>query len=212
MPPGRTPIATDARRPEPARPGARRGTRLRAEVAAGHQAYVVCPLVEDKGQGRSQGRDRGVRAAAGRGAARACASGLLHGQMPSKDKEVGDARVPRRRARRARRDDGDRGRCRRAERDRDGRRGRRPVRPVAAAPAARAGRARRRRVVLLPVRRPDDRRRRGSGWRRWPRRTDGFALAEKDLEIRGAGEVFGEKPVGVQRPEARAHPARRGRS
>ncbi len=40
--------------------------------------------------------------------------------------------------------------------------------------------------------------------------TDGFALAEKDLEIRGSGEVFGEPAVGVQRPEARPHPARRG--
>ena len=50
MPPGRTPIATEAGRPEPARPGARRGSALRAEVAAGHQAYVVCPLVEDKGK------------------------------------------------------------------------------------------------------------------------------------------------------------------
>ena len=27
--------------------------------------------------------------------------------------------------------------------------------------------------------------------------TDGFALAEKDLEIRGAGEVFGEKQSGM---------------
>ena len=49
MPPGRTPIVTDARRPEPARAGAA-WEALRAEVAAGHQAYVVCPLVEDKGK------------------------------------------------------------------------------------------------------------------------------------------------------------------
>ena len=40
--------------------------------------------------------------------------------------------------------------------------------------------------------------------------TDGFLLAEKDLEIRGAGEVFGEASGGMERPEARAHPARRG--
>ena len=40
--------------------------------------------------------------------------------------------------------------------------------------------------------------------------TDGFLLAEKDLEIRGAGEVFGERQSGIERPQARPHPARRG--
>ena len=41
--------------------------------------------------------------------------------------------------------------------------------------------------------------------------TDGFELAERDLEIRGAGEVFGERQAGLQRPQARPAPARRGR-
>ena len=50
MPPGRTPIATEVVGAEPARPGRGMWKRLRAEVAAGHQAYVVCPLVEDKGK------------------------------------------------------------------------------------------------------------------------------------------------------------------
>ena len=59
----------------------------------------------------------------------------------------------------------------------------------------RVGRGRRP-VVLLPcspIRPPRTAKR---GWRRWPRRTDGFLLAEKDLEIRGAGEVFGERQSG----------------
>ena len=39
--------------------------------------------------------------------------------------------------------------------------------------------------------------------------TDGFVLAERDLEIRGAGEVFGERQAGLERPQARPAPARR---
>ena len=54
-----------------------------------------------------------------------------------------------------------------------------------------------RRVVVLPVRRPDDAATARRGWRRWPQSTDGFELAEKDLEIRGAGEVFGERQSGM---------------
>ena len=38
---------------------------------------------------------------------------------------------------------------------------------------------------------------------------DGFELAERDLAIRGAGEVFGERQAGMDRPQARAAPAGR---
>ena len=38
---------------------------------------------------------------------------------------------------------------------------------------------------------------------------DGFELAERDLAIRGAGEVFGERQAGVDRPQARPAPAGR---
>ena len=39
--------------------------------------------------------------------------------------------------------------------------------------------------------------------------TDGFVLAEKDLEIRGAGEVFGERQAGWSDLKLGRHPARR---
>ena len=34
--------------------------------------------------------------------------------------------------------------------------------------------------------------------------TDGFLLAERDLEIRGSGQVLGERQAGHRRPEARS--------
>src|SRR5262249_38396026 len=85
MPPGRTPIATEVVGPQPL-DQVRMWETLRAEVEAGHQAYVVCPLVEDKGTveakaataefERLQAEElHGLRL------------GLLHGQMPAGDKE-----------------------------------------------------------------------------------------------------------------------------
>ena len=129
------------------------------------------------------------------------------------------AALPRRRARRARRDDGDRGRGRRAERDGDGRRGRRPLRAVAAPPAARPGRARRGRSRGASCSRIRRRPTARSGMAAMAASTDGFVLAEKDLEIRGAGEVFGERQSGwsdlklgrIPRDEAIVIEARRGR-
>jgi len=82
LPPGRTPITTewvrDADGPT--------WERVRGEVAAGHQAYVVCPLVEEseRVQARSATEEydrlrvtelEGLRV------------GLLHGQMGARDKE-----------------------------------------------------------------------------------------------------------------------------
>ena len=107
------------------------------------------------------------------------------------------ARVPRRRARRARRDDRDRGRRRRAERDRDGGRGRRPVRPArsctSCAVASGAARTRSWCFLLADPTTPEGEARHA---RRCATSTDGFELAERDLEIRGAGEVFGERQSG----------------
>ena len=111
MPPGRTPIATKVVGPSPLDQVAM-WKRLRDEVEAGHQAYVVCPLVEDKGKieakaataefERLQAEElAGLRLGV---AARAAA---VEGEGG------GDGRVPRRRARRARRDDRHRGRRRR---------------------------------------------------------------------------------------------------
>ncbi|MET1001562.1 MAG: ATP-dependent DNA helicase RecG, partial [Acidimicrobiia bacterium] len=49
MPPGRTPITTKMVDPSPLSHAAA-WKQLRDEVEAGHQAYVVCPLVEEKGK------------------------------------------------------------------------------------------------------------------------------------------------------------------
>jgi ATP-dependent DNA helicase RecG len=85
MPPGRTPIATTVVGPNPLDRAAAYET-LRSEVAAGRQAYVVCPLVEGSAKieakaavdelERLEHEDlAGLRLA------------LLHGQLPSREKE-----------------------------------------------------------------------------------------------------------------------------
>jgi ATP-dependent DNA helicase RecG len=84
LPPGRTPIRTAWARGELEEAAA--WQRVRAEVEAGRQAYVVCPLVEEseRVQARSATEEferlqaeelRGLRV------------GLLHGQMPAAKKE-----------------------------------------------------------------------------------------------------------------------------
>ena len=85
MPPGRTPITTSVVGPNPLDRALAYET-LRSEVEAGHQAYVVCPLVEGSAKieakaavdelERLQHEDlAGLRLA------------LLHGQLPSREKE-----------------------------------------------------------------------------------------------------------------------------
>jgi ATP-dependent DNA helicase RecG len=84
LPPGRTPILTRwARGPVEE---AAAWQRVRDEVQAGHQAYVVCPLVEDseKVQARSASEERDRLAAAELAGLRL---GLLHGQMPAREKD-----------------------------------------------------------------------------------------------------------------------------
>jgi ATP-dependent DNA helicase RecG len=85
LPPGRTPVRTEwARGPVEE---AAAWTRVRAEVDAGRQAYVVCPLVDgsDKVEARSATEEyerlsldvlAGLRV------------GLMHGQMPAPDKDA----------------------------------------------------------------------------------------------------------------------------
>ena len=89
LPPGRVPVETvwaathDAEK--------RAWSRVRSEVEHGHRAFVVCPLVE--GSPRVQARsvtDELVRLA--EGPLRGIALGLLHGQMPPSDKEQAMAR------------------------------------------------------------------------------------------------------------------------
>ena len=85
LPPGRTPIATSWAR------GPLEETiawdKVRAEVADGRQAYVVCPLVEDSEriQARSASEERDRLAAA---ELKGLRIGLLHGQLSSKEKDT----------------------------------------------------------------------------------------------------------------------------
>ena len=156
----------------------RRGTDVRAEVAAGHQAYVVCPLIEESeklevGLGARR-RSSGCTA----GELDGLRLGLLHGRMPRRRRRRSMSAFRVGRGRRAGRDDRDRGRRRRAERDRDGDPRRRPVRHRAAAPAPRSGRPGRGRVdaaawsatahaeVRRPASRPSCGRPTGSSWPR----------------------------------------------
>jgi ATP-dependent DNA helicase RecG len=193
MPPGRTPIVTEVIGPNPL-DRARAYTSLRNEVGEGRQGYVVCPLVEGSGKveakaateeyERLQHEDlEGLRL------------GLLHGQMPSKEKEAVMAAfrdheidvlvattvievgvdVPNATVMLV--EDADRFGLSQLHQLR-GRVGR----------GAHASHC-----FLLADAQTDDAKERMAAM---AASTDGFLLAEKDLEIRGAGEVFGERQSG----------------
>ena len=85
LPPGRTPVTTVWARG--ALEEAAAWERVRTEVQEGHQAYVVCPLVEDseRVQARSATEERERLAT---GELEGLRLGLLHGQLSAKDKEV----------------------------------------------------------------------------------------------------------------------------
>jgi ATP-dependent DNA helicase RecG len=88
LPPGRTPIKTIWARGPLEETEA--WERVRAEVAAGHQAYVVCPLIEEseKIQARSAVEEYERLQTDVLPDLRL---GLLHGQMPAKEREAGMA-------------------------------------------------------------------------------------------------------------------------
>jgi ATP-dependent DNA helicase RecG len=193
MPPGRTPITTEVIGPAPLqRAGAYQ--RLRDQVVAGRQAYVVCPLVE--------GSEKIEAKAATEEAARLEAEdlqglrvGLLHGQMPQGDKEATMARfraglvdvlvsttvvevgvdVPNATVMVI--EDADRFGLSQLHqlRGRVGRGGGESWCFLFADPQTPEAEARLQAMADS---------------------TDGFLLAERDLEIRGAGEVFGERQAG----------------
>ena len=127
---------------------------IQREVAAGRQAYIICPLIEESDKLDVQNAidvhiqlQQHFPQHADRLAARAnerAGEGSDHARIQGRHR--GGARV----------DHGDRGWRGRAERHADGDLRRRPLRPVAAAPAARAGRPRRAPVLLRAHRRPED--------------------------------------------------------
>ena len=86
MPSGREPVTTEVLRRD-TREAHRAYERIRTEVAAGRQAYVVCPLVE--GSEKIEAKAATERADELReGALATLRIGLLHGQMPAADKEA----------------------------------------------------------------------------------------------------------------------------
>ena len=181
---------------------------IRDRLREGRQAFVVCPLVSELGEGRRRRRrGRGGRAARRAASSRDFTVAVLHGQMPSSEKAAAMERFATRRGRRAGRDERDRGRHRRRQRNRDADRGRRPLRPQPAPPAAGPDRPRRARVALHPLRRPGVASGPSCGCEAIVRERDGFELAEVDLALRGEGEVLGTRQSGLPRFRV-AEPAR----
>ena len=194
MPPGRTPIVTEVVGPEPL-DHVRMWQALRDEVGAGHQAYVVCPLVEDRGSVEAKAATVELERLQAEDLA-GLRLGLLHGQLPAKEKEAvmaafraGDldvlvattvievgVDVPNATVMIV--EDADRFGLSQLHqlRGRVGRGADRSWCFLVADPSTADGEARMEAIAAS---------------------TDGFLLAEKDLEIRGAGEVFGAKQSGV---------------
>ncbi|MFN8018826.1 MAG: ATP-dependent DNA helicase RecG [Acidimicrobiales bacterium] len=90
MPPGRTPIDTRWVRTEAGQDDpiaeAPVWEHVRAEVAAGRQAYVVCPLVEGSDKLDARSAEETFERLAG-GELHDLRLGLLHGRVPAADKE-----------------------------------------------------------------------------------------------------------------------------
>ncbi len=193
LPPGRTPIETTLVDPTPLAQAAA-WDALRAEVAAGHQAYVVCPLVEDKGRVEAKAATAEYERLQAE-ELHDLRVGLLHGQMPSKEKEAAmrafrageldvlvattviEVGVDVANATVMVVEDADRFGLSQLHqlRGRVGRGGDRSYCFLFADPTTEDGELR---LAAMAE------------------STDGFALAEKDLEIRGSGEVFGERQSG----------------
>ena len=193
----------------------RRTERLRKHLDDGPAGVRRLPAdrgVGDVAGARRRGRGRAAAARRARGLPRrpACTGGC----KPAERREL-MAPLQGRRARRARRDDRDRGRRRRPERDDHDRPGGRPLRARPAAPAARPRRPRRassRTACSSRGRaRGADRRRAGERLQALVDTTDGFELAERDLELRGEGQLLGTKQSGPLRAALHA-PARRPRA
>ena len=184
MPPGRTPITTRWVRTEAESEGDVSSTlalseaedavwdKVRAEVEAGRQAYVVCPLIEesDKLQVRSAEETFARLETTDLVGLRL---GLLHGRMSSADKEATMASFRSGDARRPRVDDRDRSGRRRPQRDGDGDPRRRSVRHrrscTSCADVSGAGAGPRGATWSAPAPRPMA----SAAWRRWWRAPTG---------------------------------------
>ncbi|MFI5054269.1 MAG: ATP-dependent DNA helicase RecG, partial [Acidimicrobiia bacterium] len=193
LPAGRSPIVTEVVGPGPLERVAVY-ERVRAEVAAGRQAYVVCPLVEGSAKLEARAATEELERLREEDLAE-LRLGLLHGQMPAADKEAAMAAfragetdvlvattvievgVDVANATVMVIEDADRFGLLQLHqlRGRIGRGAHQSWCFLLAAPTTPQGEARMQAMVE-------------SG--------DGFELAERDLSIRGAGEVFGERQAG----------------
>jgi ATP-dependent DNA helicase RecG len=193
MPPGRTPVTTQVIGPSPLERTAAYD-RLRSEVETGRQAYVVCPLVEGSPRTEAKAASEELERLGDEELA-GLRLGLLHGQLPAREKEaVMDAfrsgtldvlvattvvevgvDVPNATVMIV--EDADRFGLSQLHqlRGRIGRGGGASWCFLFADPSTPEGEARMEAVAAS---------------------TDGFLLAERDLEIRGTGEVFGERQAG----------------
>ncbi|HEX4777626.1 MAG TPA: ATP-dependent DNA helicase RecG, partial [Acidimicrobiia bacterium] len=194
MPPGRTPIETTVVGPSPLEREAAYA-RLREEVARGRQAYVVCPLVEGSPKTQAKAASEELERLAAEDL-HGLRLGLLHGQLPAKEKEAAMAAFREREidvlvattvievgvdvpnATVMIVEDADRFGLSQLHqlRGRVGRGGGRSWCFLFADPTTKDSEARMAAMADS---------------------TDGFLLAERDLEIRGAGEVFGERQAGL---------------
>ncbi|MEP6625883.1 MAG: ATP-dependent DNA helicase RecG [Acidimicrobiia bacterium] len=194
MPPGRTPVVTEVVGPGPTERKAAYD-RLREEIAAGHQAFVVCPLVEGSPKIEAKAATEEFEELAG-GELFGYRLGLLHGQMKSAEKEsamnafrAGETQVlvattvievgvdvPNATVMIV--EDADRFGLSQLHqlRGRVGRGGDQAWCFLFADPSTPDGEAR---MAAMEE------------------STDGFLLAERDLEIRGSGQVFGERQAGL---------------
>jgi ATP-dependent DNA helicase RecG len=194
MPPGRTPILTSVVGPNPLEREAAY-ERLRTEVAAGHQAYVVCPLVEGSPRTEAKAATQELERLASEELA-GLRLGLLHGQLKASEKEAAMAAfragdidalvattvievgvdVPNATIMIV--EDADRFGLSQLHqlRGRVGRGGDQSWCFLFTDPTTPESQARMAAMAES---------------------TDGFLLAERDLEIRGAGEVFGERQAGL---------------
>ena len=92
LPPGRTPVATEwARGPMEE---AAAWSQVREEVESGHQAYVVCPLIDESERIQARSATEEFERLSG-DILKGLRCGLLHGQMPGKEKEAAMAKFRR---------------------------------------------------------------------------------------------------------------------
>ncbi len=194
MPPGRSPVITTVIGPNPLEREAAY-ERLRTEVAAGHQAYIVCPLVEGSARTEAKAATEELERLASQELT-GLQLGLLHGQLKAADKEramtafrereidvlvattVIEVGVDVPNATVMFVEDADRFGLSQLHqlRGRVGRGGGEAWCFLFSDPTTPESRARMAAMAES---------------------TDGFLLAERDLEIRGAGEVFGERQAGL---------------